>query len=109
MKRRTTLSEADVPRTFDDACIERLSKVGKLSWAANLERFGISLRVSAVIYVREAVVSGNDVNREITKLYRAAVRPKRKYDLVHGLAKGFSAEAKLFLKKRPVPPSLGWS
>jgi hypothetical protein len=84
--------------------------VGKLSWAANLERFGISLCVSAVIYVREAaVVSGNDVNREITKLYRAAVRPKRKYDLVHGLAKGLSAEAKVFLKKRQVPPSLGWS
>jgi hypothetical protein len=109
MKRRTTLAEAGVPCIFDDACTERLSKVGKLSWAANLKRFGMSLCASAAAYVREAaVVSGNDVNREITKLYRAAVRPKRKYNLVHDLVKGLSAEAKVFLKKRPVPPSLGW-
>ena len=84
MKKPTIIVTSDVPRIFDDACVERLSKTGGLSWAANLERFGTSLRIAIEIYVREyATASSNDVNREIIQLHGAAV--KRNYDLVHRL------------------------
>jgi hypothetical protein len=109
MKKPTIIVASAVPRIFDDACAERLSKILGVSWAANLTRFGASVRVAVTVYVRDfEVTDSNAVNREITTLYREAVRPKPKFDLVADLRSRLSPEARAYLNERAARPSVPW-
>ena len=109
MKKPTIIVASDVPRIFDDACTERLSKILGVSWAANITRFGASVRAAVTVYVRDfEVTDSNAVNREITTLYREAVRPKPKFDLVADLRRRLSPEARAYLNERAARPSLPW-
>jgi hypothetical protein len=109
MKKPTIIAASDVPCIFDDACVERLSNISKLSWAANLTRFGVSLRDAVAIYVRDFEVAGsNEVNREITTLYREAARPRPKFDLLADLRRRLSPEAVAYLNDRAARPNVPW-
>jgi len=107
MKKPAIIAADAVPYIFDVQCIERLAKLGLPSDAPHPERFAPAVLRAVDIYVDEAVVvSSNEINREITGLYRAAVG--REYHDVADRVQLLSAEAHAFLKKRRVPPSLGW-
>jgi hypothetical protein len=65
----------EVPRIFDDKCIQVLAKLGKLSWAANIPRFTAGVRKAAEVFISDAsAASDNEVHYEVDGLLRAASR-----------------------------------
>jgi hypothetical protein len=74
-KARHPIAADDVARVFDDACIERLARIGKLPSGADRRVFGEGIRDAARIYAREArYPNANTLNDEIAGLHRAADR-----------------------------------
>jgi len=68
------ITTEQVPRIFDDGCIERLAR-GKLPDHADKKRFAESMRVAARIYARDArEPSDNELHAEIAALHKAAER-----------------------------------
>jgi hypothetical protein len=107
MKRPTTIAADEVPSVFDDKCIQRLAKLGLPPEAKQPERFPPAILKAVETFIRDAaVVSSNDVNREITGLYRAALH--RDYQKTADRVRHLSTAARAFLNKRRVAPGLGW-
>src|SRR5262245_60868791 len=94
---KRSIATEEIPRIFDDACIEQLAKIGKLPAPADIKRFAESIRAAACIYatdVREP--NDNEVHAEVEKLYRAA--EQRLYDQVAILLEKLSPRAFRLLK-----------
>ena len=86
------IATEEVPRIFDDACIEGLAQIGKPPASADMKRFAEGIREAACIYatdVREP--NDNEVRAEVEKLYLAAER--RHYDQVAILLETLSTKA----------------
>jgi len=102
-KSSPVISAADV---FDAPFIERLAGLGKLPASADLDRFGEGVREAARIYVRDSgIPNANEVNREITKLHRAA--EKRGFETVAELLGNLSPRARSLLNDRGSRRTLG--
>ena len=91
------IATEEIPRIFDEACIEELAQIGKLPASADMKRFAEGIREAAYIYatdVREP--NDNEVRAEVEKLYLAAER--RLYDQVAILVEKLSPRAFRLLK-----------
>jgi hypothetical protein len=91
------IATEEIPRIFDDACIEELAQIGKLPASADMKRFAEGIREAARLYaidVREP--NDNEVRAEVEKLYLAAER--RLYDQVANLLEKLSPRALRLLK-----------
>jgi hypothetical protein len=91
------IATEEIPRIFDDACIEELAQIGKLPASADMKRFAEAIREAARIYatdVREP--NDNEVRAEVEKLYLAAER--RLYNQVAILLEKLSPRAFCLLK-----------
>jgi hypothetical protein len=65
----------DVPQFFDDGCIERLARFGKLLEHADVPKFKTEIQRAAKIYLRDAgELSSNERRQEVSALFRAASR-----------------------------------
>jgi hypothetical protein len=105
-KSREPIAAADVPRIFDDACIDTLAGIGRLRVGADRKRFAEGVREAARIYARDArEPTDNDLHAEIHKLYRAAER--KRYELIADLLERLSPRARHLLDTRGARPSLG--
>jgi hypothetical protein len=95
-KRQTAIAAADVPRIFNDACIEQLAIIGRLPDTADRQRFGESIREAARIYAEDArSATVGTVRDEIASLYKAA--KYKRYDRVAML---LVPEARTYLEAR---------
>ncbi len=102
-KRNHPVATDDVPRVFDDPCIDRLARVGELPASADRQRFADGVREAARIYARDArKPTWNEVSEEIERLHNAASR--RQYDRVADLIEALSLEARRLLKARESTP-----
>ena len=91
------IATEEVPRIFDDACIEGLAQIGKLPASADMKRFAEGIREAACIYATEVrKPNDNEVRAEVEKLYLAAER--RLYDQVAILLEKLSPRAFRLLK-----------
>jgi hypothetical protein len=102
-KTQRAIEAQDVPCVFDDACIDRLSKIAELPNGADRRRFAESIREAVCIYaddVRKPNV--NAVHDEIEKLHQAASRSK--YEQVAVRLEWLPPEVHEQLKKREVTP-----
>ena len=92
-KSREPIAAADVPRIFDDACIDTLAVIGRLRVGADRKRFAEGVREAARIYARDArEPTDNELHAEIHKLYRAAER--KRYELIADLLERLSPKAR---------------
>ena len=97
------ITAADVPRIFDDACIDRLA--ARLPKGADRKRFGEGVRAAASNYASE--VRGptlNSLNDEIAALYRAA--NGKRCEQVAALLENLSSQSRKLLSKRATGLSL---
>ena len=91
------IATEEVPRIFDDACIEGLAQIGKPPASADMKRFAEGIREAACIYATEVrKPNDNEVRAEVEKLYLAAER--RLYDQVAILLEKLSPRAFRLLK-----------
>jgi hypothetical protein len=98
-KARHPIAADDVPRVFDDGCIAKLARIGKLPAGADMKPFAEGIREAARTYAREARVPNvNELHDEIAELFRAADR--REYEQVARLLEQLSAEARDSLSER---------
>jgi hypothetical protein len=98
-KSRKPIADADVPRIFDDARIDKLADIGRLPQDANRERFAQGVRKAAIIYARDArIPTYSELNAEIAALYRAAER--KRCGEVAALLETLSPKARELLSKR---------
>jgi hypothetical protein len=109
-KKQTAIAALDVPRVFDDACIERLAAIGLLPDAADRQCFGEGIREGARIYAQEVrSPTVGTVRDEIAALYKAAER--RKYERTAMLLDDLSLQARDHLTARlklPARAARGW-
>ena len=104
-KSREPISAADIPRIFDDACVNTLAAIGRLPATADRKRFSQGVREAARIYAREArIPTDNELNAEIAALYRAAER--KRCEQVASLLEKLSLKARELLSKRAVRLSI---
>ena len=104
-KSREPISAADIPRIFDDACVNTLAAIGRLPATADRKRFSQGVREAARIYAREArIPTDNELNAEIAALYRAAER--KRWEQVAALLEKLSLKARELLSKRAVRLSI---
>ena len=102
-KRRQFITADEVPRIFDDACIEKLGK--GLPRGADVAAFGRGLRDAARIYSRDALTpNANQLHTEIAELQRAA--RARKYERVAAMLETLSPRARKLLEDRGARPNL---
>jgi hypothetical protein len=100
-KARQPIAEAEVPRTFDDICIERLATIARLPEGALTKRFAEGVREAARIYARDAWVStNNELHTEVAALYRAAEH--KEHEQIAVLLEKLSSKARDLLNKRGV-------
>ena len=108
-KKRTAIAAADVPRVFDDACIERLAIDGRLPATADRRRFGEGIREAARIYAEDARSPTVGTTRdEIAALYKAGEH--RQYGCVAILLSDLSRQAHAYFTRRlklPGPAKAG--
>jgi hypothetical protein len=98
-KSRKPIGEQDVPRIFDDACIDELATIGRLPTDSNRKSFAEGIREAARIYAREAhTPTDNEVHAEIDALYRAAER--KRFVEVAALVETLSPETRKLLSRR---------
>ncbi len=72
-KSRRAIAEADVPRLFDDTCIEDLAKLSPLPATADRQIFANGIREVACVFARDIrIPNANDLSDEIKKLHRTA-------------------------------------
>ena len=91
------IATEEIPRIFDDACIEGLAQIGKPPASADMKRFAEGIREAACIYATEVrKPNDNEVRAEVEKLYLAAER--RHYDQVAILLETLSPRAFRLLK-----------
>jgi hypothetical protein len=98
MKRPTIIKAADVPRIFDDDCVQQFTKL--LDLDASLQKpLAKAIRRLARVSIRTAnTPNDDDIAREIKALYAAAER--RKYENAAKLVRGISRQTRAFLNKR---------
>jgi hypothetical protein len=103
-KARRLIAVEDVARVFDDACVERLAREGRLPAHANKERFAAGVREAARIFARDARdPNANMLHDEIGGLYWAAKR--RLYEEAAQCVQVLSARARALLTTRGTLPS----
>jgi hypothetical protein len=91
------ITSAEVPRIFDEACIDRLA--ARLPESANRKRFGQGVRWAADNYTKEVrVPAHNKLTDEIAALYRAANGTRCGH--VADLLEALSSQTREFLSKR---------
>jgi hypothetical protein len=100
-KSREPIAAGDVPRIFEDACIDALAVIGRLPAGADRKRFAEGVREAARIYARDSrIPTDNELNAEIAALYRAAER--KRYGEVAKLLEQLSPRTRKLLNKREV-------
>jgi hypothetical protein len=93
------ITAAEVPRIFDDVCIDQLADIGGLPESANRKRFGQGVREAACIYLREVQAPNvNKLHAEIAALNTAA--QYKRYGQVADLLDKLSPKAIGSLSKR---------
>jgi hypothetical protein len=98
-KSRNPIAAADIPRTFDDSCINELADIGQLPAGADRKRLAEGIREAARIYAKDArTPTDNKLHAEITALYRAAAH-KRCLEVADFIEK-LSPKARELLRKR---------
>jgi len=103
-KSREPISAADIPRIFDDACVDELA-AGRLPAAADRKCFAEGVREAARIYAQEArAPTVNELRAEIATLHAAAER--KRYGQVADLLEKLSSKASELLSKRAARLSL---
>jgi hypothetical protein len=97
-KARRQITAENVPRVFDDACIEKLARIGRLPATSNKLAFAEGIREAARIYLRDASepASVNELRDEIELLHGAADR--RQYDQVAVMLAELSATGRNLLR-----------
>jgi len=61
------IATEEIPRIFDDACIEGLAQIGKLPASADMKRFAEGIRQAACIYATEVrEPNDNEVRAEVS-------------------------------------------
>jgi hypothetical protein len=104
-KSRKPIAAADVPRIFDDACIDTLAGIGRLPARADRKRFAEGIREAARIYARDVrIPTDNELHAEIAALYRAAER--KRCGQLAALLEKISPKARALLSKRATRLSL---
>jgi hypothetical protein len=74
-KTKRAITAAEVPRVFDDDCIDRLAEIARLPKGADRQRFADGIREATRIYAEDArKPSINTVHDEIERLHQAAAR-----------------------------------
>jgi hypothetical protein len=97
-KSRERISAADIPRIFDDACVDTLA-VGRLPAAADRKCFAEGVREAARIYAQEArAPTVNELRAENAALHAAAER--KRCGQVADLIEKLSPTARGLLSKR---------
>jgi hypothetical protein len=100
-KSREPIAAGDVPRIFEDACIDALAVIGRLPAGADRKRFAEGVREAARIYARDVrTPTDNELHAEIAALYRAAER--KRYRDVATLLEQLSPRERNLLSKRGV-------
>ena len=93
---------------FDDDCISRLAKIGKLPPGADIGQFKEGIQCAAQIYARDArIPNDNAVYHEIESLYRAA--EVRDCQQLARLIGSLSPRAARLLNERAARPSVAIS
>jgi hypothetical protein len=101
-KAQDAIAADDVPRVFDDACIDRLA-AEYLPDGADRQRFAEGIREAARIYAVDARKrSTNAVGDEVEKLHQAATQPD--YEQVVGLLEVLSPEVRRLFEARETTP-----
>jgi hypothetical protein len=91
------ITAADVPRIFDQPCIDRLA--ARLPKGADRKQFGEGVRAAASNYASEVrVPAHNKLTDEIAALYRAANGAR--FGQVADLLEALSSQTREFLSKR---------
>jgi hypothetical protein len=104
-KSRKPIAATDIPRIFDDACIDTLAALGRLPADSDRKRFAEGVREAARIYARDAhMPTDNELNAEFAALYGAAKR--KRYGQVAALLEKLSPQARKLLSKRATRLSL---
>ena len=104
-KSREPISAADIPRIFDDACVDTLAAIGRLPEGADRKCFAQGVREAARIYAQEArTPTVNELRAEIAALHAAAER--KRYGQVADLLEKLSSKASELLSKRATRLSL---
>jgi hypothetical protein len=102
---REPIAATDIPRIFDDACIDTLAAIGRLPAGADRKRFAEGIREAARIYARDVrIPTDNELHAEIAALYRAAER--KQLGQVADLFEKLSPKARELLRKRATRLSL---
>ncbi len=95
-KRRPVIAVDCVPTVFNDGCIRKLARIGKLPPDADVEAFGAAVRDAARIFARDVrIPNSNELHDEIATLYRAADR--RLFEQVADLVERLSPKARELL------------
>ena len=98
-KSREPISAADIPRIFDDACVDTLAAIGRLPEGADRKCFAQGVREAARIYAQEArTPTVNELRAEIAALYAAAER--KRCGQVADLLEKLSSKARELLSTR---------
>jgi len=98
-KSREPISAADIPRIFDDACVNTLAAIGRLPATADRKCFAEGVREAARIYAQEArAPTVNELRAEIAALYAAAER--KRCGQVADLLEKLSSKARELLSTR---------
>jgi len=94
------ISENDVDRIFDDACIKELARISKLPENANMVRFGKNVRQDIHIYAQSArePSSANELHDEIKALHDAS--DKNLFEHTRSLFENLSPRARSLLNGR---------
>ena len=96
-KRRSVVTADQISYIFDDVCIEKLARIGKLPRHANRQRFADGIREAARIYATEIrEPNDNEVRAEIESLHRAAAR--QRFEELAALLEKLSSRARSQLK-----------
>ena len=103
-KARNPIAANDVPRVFDEACIERLACIGRLPTHADKAKFAAGVREAARIFARDACSPNvNELHNEIDGLYWAA--EQRRYEEVRQRIERLSKPSLYLLTKRGELPA----
>jgi hypothetical protein len=107
-KARPIIAAEDVPRIFDDACMQALAKTAKLPAGADTAAFGEDVREAARIFARDArIPSSNELRTEIEELHKAVDPAEpRQWDRLATLLEGLSPKARDLLNDRGARPAL---
>jgi hypothetical protein len=104
-KTQRAISAHDVPRVFDDVCIDRLAQIAEVPQLAPeaRDRLALAIREAARIYAEDARKPNiNAVHDEIERLHQAASR--REYEQVALLIDALSPDVRQRFETREATP-----